>query len=93
MAKTLVSLLLDETGSMQVVKGATISGFNEYIETLKNGDGAEDMRFTMTRFNSEKIETPYDAVDLPDVAELTEETYLPDRFNEVGHMELSFVDH
>ena len=30
--ETLISFILDETGSMQSVKSQTISGFNEYID-------------------------------------------------------------
>lgn len=30
----LVNFVLDETGSMGVVRDTTISGFNEYVETL-----------------------------------------------------------
>ena len=34
--KTIVSFLLDETGSMYSVRDKTVSGFNEYVATLKN---------------------------------------------------------
>ncbi len=78
MAKKLfVSFILDETGSMQSVKEATISGFNEYVKTLKGGDDAERIRFTLTQFNAEKVDVVYDGVRLDKVAQLTEETYQP----------------
>lgn len=76
--KILISFILDETGSMQVVKGATISGFNEYITTLRATDNAEDIRFTLTKFNSEKVELVHDSVSLDKVALLTEQSYQPD---------------
>ena len=74
--KTLVIFLLDETGSMESYKEATINGFNEYLQSLKK-DG-KDTLFTLTRFNSDKIETPYSAVPISEVEELTDETYRPD---------------
>ncbi len=78
MAKKLfVSFILDETGSMQSVKEATISGFNEYVKTLKGGDDAERIRFTLTQFNAEKVDVVYDGVRLDKVSQLTEETYQP----------------
>ncbi len=51
--KTLVGFLLDETGSMMSISQATVSGFNEYIQTLKNKGNAVD--FSLARFNSLKF--------------------------------------
>ena len=62
MSKINVSFVLDETGSMQSVKEQTISGFNEYIETLKKD--TKNIKFTLTKFNTEKVEIVYDAVKL-----------------------------
>lgn len=77
MKKTLlINFVLDETGSMLSVKDATISGFNEYLNTLKGRK--ETILFTLTQFNSEKVEVVHDAVSLDNVPELTHETYLPD---------------
>lgn len=78
MTKILVSFILDETGSMQSVKGATISGFNEYVETLEREDGADNIRFTLTKFNSEKIELVHNSVKLGEVVLLNEDSYQPD---------------
>ena len=49
-----VNFVLDETGSMDIVRDSTISGFNEYIKTLKK-DAKGPILFTLTKFNSEKI--------------------------------------
>ncbi|MBM4467247.1 MAG: VWA domain-containing protein [Chloroflexi bacterium] len=76
-AKVLVSFILDETGSMQVVKGPTISGFNEYVQSLRQEDNADDVRFMLTKFNSEKIELVHDSVKLSDVALLDDASYSP----------------
>ena len=76
--KMYVSFVLDETGSMNSVKSQTISGFNEYVNTLRKAKKAHKVRFTLTKFNSAKVETVYDGVKLDDVKELTDETYTPD---------------
>jgi hypothetical protein len=75
--KTLVSFILDETGSMGVVKSQTISGFNEYIETLKKDENSKNILFTLTKFNSSKIEVVSDGVKLNDVITLNDDNYVP----------------
>lgn len=50
-SKTIVNFILDESGSMQSVKDSTVSGFNEYIDTLKK-DKKSDYEFTLTLFNT-----------------------------------------
>ena len=49
-----VTLILDESGSMQDCKGAAIAGFNHYISTLKKEPA--ETQFTLTLFNSGKTE-------------------------------------
>ena len=70
-----VTLILDETGSMESCKGAAITGFNQYIATLRR-DPAET-RFTLTLFNSGKTEVRYRAVSVSAVQDLDVETYRP----------------
>lgn len=78
MAKRIhISFVLDETGSMLAVKGQTIDGFNEYIKTVKGEKNAGDTRFTLTKFNSEKVEIVHEGVKLGKVGLLTEESYRP----------------
>lgn len=72
---TLVAFLLDETGSMSSCKQATISGFNEYVNTLKNSKNK--ISFTLTKFNSASKEVVYDCVDIKDVKELNDSNYVP----------------
>jgi len=70
-----VIFLLDETGSMQTSKSDTIGGFNTFIneqKKLKN-----KIKFSLTLFNSNKVEKKYRRVDIKDVIELTNDTYLP----------------
>jgi hypothetical protein len=74
---TYVCFVLDETGSMQECKAATISGFNEYVQTLKQAAGAQYL-LGLTKFNSTKVEVVYVPKPLAAVDDLTEETYQPD---------------
>lgn len=73
----LISFILDETGSMLGVKSQTISGFNEYIETLKNDKASKKSKFTLTKFNSTKVEIVHDEVEMEKVVLLTNESYQP----------------
>lgn len=75
--KVLVSFILDETGSMEVVKQQTISGFNEYIQTLRKDKNSKDMLFTLTKFNSDKVEVVSDGVELEKVITLDSKNYKP----------------
>lgn len=75
--KTIVAFLLDETGSMLEYKETTMSGYNEYLKTLQKDDGKINYLFTLTKFNSHKVEVVHDAVPVKDVPELTHETYDP----------------
>jgi len=71
-----ITLILDESGSMQSCKGAAIAGFNQYVATLRQ-DPAET-RFTLTLFNSGKLEVRYHEVAVSAVKDLDVETYRPD---------------
>lgn len=70
-----VTLILDETGSMQHCKGAAIAGFNEYLRTLRHLPMT--VRFTLTLFNSGKTEVRHHAIVVADVQDLSETTYQP----------------
>jgi len=70
-----ITLILDETGSMQDCKGAAIAGFNEYLKTLRSM--SLPVRFTLTLFNSSKLDVRHRNVPVAEVPELTEETYQP----------------
>jgi von Willebrand factor type A domain-containing protein len=71
-----VTLILDESGSMQSCKGAAIAGFNLYIATLRQEPA--DTRFTLTLFNSGKTEVRYQMNPVSVVQDLDMETYRPD---------------
>lgn len=67
-----ISFILDETGSMMSIKDKTISDFKEYLQTIRSEKGV----FTLTKFNSNKVEVVY-TKPIKDVPELTTETYKP----------------
>lgn len=71
-AKTHIHFILDNSGSMSVVQDATISGFNEYIGTLKS-DG-NTYKMTLTKFGIDS-EVVYADKDLGDVPLLNRDTY------------------
>lgn len=72
---TLVTFVLDETGSMGSIKDDTIGGFNEYIDNLKKDQG--NYVFSMVKFDSSKIEKVYVGEPLKNVVHLTSDTYRP----------------
>jgi hypothetical protein len=73
--RTLVTFLLDETGSMQSIKDDTIGGFNSYLSTLKASQ--ETIDFTLLKFDSRRIEKVCVAVPVDEVAELDANNYQP----------------
>ncbi len=73
--------LLDKSGSMNEIRSQAISGFNEYIQTLKKNK--VDMDFTLSFFDTDLrgdmiLETPYRNVKIATVEPLTEKLYEPD---------------
>lgn len=70
-----VSLVLDRTGSMASIRSDAIGGYNAYIDELKKS--GDDVKFTLTMFDSQSVDVIHDAVDVSKVPHLTEETYQP----------------
>ncbi len=74
--KVSVVFILDRSGSMDQVRRATISGFNEYVQTLK-ADRASEYRMSLTLFNTGS-ERRFSAMPISEVPKLSEDTYRPD---------------
>lgn len=72
---TLITFILDETGSMQSIKDDTIGGFNEFLEQMRRQEGAT--RFTLIKFDSNRLAVVHRAVPITAVPDLTDETYQP----------------
>jgi len=75
MTTLLVNFVLDETGSMQGIKDATIETFNGYLDKLERRP--ENILFSLTKFNSTKVERVCEAALVGNVERLTEDSYLP----------------
>jgi hypothetical protein len=74
MPKTLVTFLLDRTGSMESIRDDTIGAFNTYLGALKGGD---DIYFTLLQFDSMSVDKVHVNQPVKNVPELTRETFIP----------------
>lgn len=76
--ETLVNFILDETGSMFECKKATISGFNEYVQSLRRETNENlIINMSLTKFNSNKIEVVYSNKNISEVPLLNDDNYDP----------------
>jgi len=75
--KTLVTFLLDKSGSMQSVKSPTIEGFNSYLEALKEGESADETEFTFLHFDSYSLDKIHVNAPVKAVPNLDEKSYVP----------------
>ncbi len=71
---TLVTFLLDRTGSMAVCKAEAIGGFNGYVDGIKE---AKDMKFTFVQFDSISRDALHRAVPVSKVTRLTDKSFEP----------------
>jgi hypothetical protein len=75
---TQVAIILDRSGSMEACREATISGYNEYLQTLETmatGDTV-NLAVTLTVFNN-LVEIADVGATLAQLRPLTLETYIP----------------
>jgi hypothetical protein len=71
-----ITLLLDRTGSMQVVRDETITAVNRFLEEQKKVPG--EAAFTLVQFDSQDpFEVVQRAVPIREAKPLTAETYVP----------------
>jgi uncharacterized protein YegL len=75
MSKTLMFVILDESGSMNGKKDDVIGGFNSFIEEQKNIK-TDQSRFFMIKFNS-NVFPIHNNIKLEYVPPLTNENYRP----------------
>lgn len=74
-------IVLDESGSMQSIKNATISGFNEVVQTIKGAERnfPEQEHFvSLITFNGLGIKTILDKQPVTALNELNANSYKPD---------------
>lgn len=73
--KVIVNFILDKSGSMDSVRESTISGFNEYLNTLKK-DKKNEYEFSLTLFDT-NFSTPVKSQSINDVVPLDWNEYNP----------------
>lgn len=73
---TQVVFILDKSGSMESCKKATVSGFNEYISSLKK-DKENEYEFSLTCFNTE-VEEKYISEPIKNIKPLNADSYNTD---------------
>lgn len=74
-------IILDESGSMSSIKDATISGFNELVQTIKGIEKRypEQKHFiSLVTFNGMGIKTLLDKQPVSGLTEIDKNTYNPD---------------
>ena len=77
--KILINMILDKSGSMSSIAAKTISGYNEYLETLiADADKDDKMEYlvSLTMFD-DKVDIKYKYVDVHYAPKLTSLTYNP----------------
>ncbi len=70
-------IILDESGSMEVIQDDVIGGFNRFIEDQKKIEG--ELAVTLTTFGG-NVRTPKFRVNIAEITNLDEETYVPSGF-------------
>ncbi len=74
--KTYINFVLDRSGSMGIIRDATIKGFNTYLKAQRLEPGKT--RWTLTLFDSEDSqEVVFENYKGRDVPKLNDETYVP----------------
>jgi uncharacterized protein YegL len=73
--RTIIGIIQDKSGSMQIRRAEAISGYNEYIQTLKK-EAEGEVLMTLTQFDTDFNEI-YSGKPLADVEEFTERDYQP----------------
>jgi len=74
---TLIAVVLDESGSMGVVRDATIAGLNEFVAAQRATEGAGAAYLTLVKFDAPKITPLLENVSLASVPHFTHAHYTP----------------
>lgn len=73
-------IILDESGSMEVIKRQAINGFNETVQTIRLAQKkhTEQEHFvSLVTFNSKAIRTVYDKIPAEEVKQLDDDAFRP----------------
>jgi uncharacterized protein YegL len=87
---TLITMIIDESGSMSGARDTTISGFNEFVNGQKNAEATAGAGFlTLIKFDSPAVKTVYVNRPLKEVPTLDHAGYTPNGmtnlFDAIGH--------
>ena len=74
---TLISIILDESGSMISCLNPTIEGFNEYVSGQRNSPEAGQVYMSLTKFDAPNIKIEYVNKPISEVPELSRHNYKP----------------
>ena len=74
---TIISFILDRSGSMETIRKNVISGFNEYINGLKKSKEKKNILFSLTTFDTIGIERLYVVEPILKVEPLSNRNYQP----------------
>jgi Mg-chelatase subunit ChlD len=74
--KQYVAIVLDKSGSMETCRDATISGFNEQLQVLKDAAGNKEVIVSMYTFNMQ-VDQLFTFKNINEVAKITREDYTP----------------
>lgn len=73
-------IILDESGSMELIKREAVSGFNETVQTIKTAQKkfpSQQHFVSLVTFNGDKISTVYDVLPVAEIAELRDGDFHP----------------
>lgn len=73
-----VSLLLDETGSMESIKEPTLRAYNQYLDGLREMQTEAEILFSLVTFNSSRTQVRVISEPVRSVAPLSNQEYQPD---------------
>lgn len=74
MSLTAIVMVLDRSGSMSSIRGATIEGINTFLKEQKSVEG--DCYFTLVQFD-DQYEVVYNNLPLVDIPDVTGKTFVP----------------
>jgi uncharacterized protein YegL len=75
--RTLVTFLLDRSGSMASIINETMTAFNEYVQGLSTGEGSDLIDFSLVTFDTTSMDKICVAVPIAQAPKLSRENYQP----------------
>lgn len=70
-----IEFVLDETGSMGMIHGPTVGGFNDYLDEQRVQPG--ECKISLTKFESGRLYTPFEDLDIALAPTMTDRMFCP----------------